>query len=82
MAPLSRQAWEKGSVPVQVGVAPAGSSLTTQSPKSKLRLKAALERHRLYVPGVHTLPSSVGVPQRHSPKHTDPAVHSPVDAPQ
>lgn len=82
MAPLSRQAWEKGSVPVQVGVAPAGSSLTTQSPKSKAQAEGSPGEAQLYVPGVHTLPSSVGVPHRHSPKHTDPSVHSPVDAPQ
>lgn len=43
MAPLSRQAWEKGSVLVQVGIAPAGSSLTTHSLKSKVQDKASPE---------------------------------------
>lgn len=85
MAPLSRQAWEKGSVPVQVGVAPAGSSLAHINPNPKLRLKPARESHRLHIPGVHTLHSSIpapGVPCRQSPKQTDPSVHSPVDAAQ
>lgn len=72
-------------MPVQVGVAPAGSSLAHINPNPKLRLKPALERHRLHIPGVHTLHSSIpalGVACRHSPKQTDPSVHSPVDAPQ
>lgn len=63
MAPLSRQAWEKGSVLVQAWEAPARSSLTTHSPKSSPGEAQA--------PGGHTLHSSVpvlGVPRRHSPK--------------
>lgn len=57
----------------------------TFNPNPKFRLKPALERQRLHVPGVHTVHSSVpvlGVPHRHSLKQTDPSVHSPVDAPQ